>query len=222
MQYSPSLEANRFSASQEIPHTLWNPKVHYRIHKSPPPVRILNQVDPVHVSTSHFLKIHLNIILPFTPGSSNWSLSLRFPHKNPVYASPYPIRATCPAYLILLDLIARTLLGEEYRPLSSSLCIFSIPLVPRPSYAQIFSSIPYMNNKLLAIMCVDFDHTDPLWSDTFLMRQTLKKKRGNIGLRGILLLFKVEGRRRGIRRQFCYNILSFEYPQKYCLQWTRI
>jgi hypothetical protein len=48
------------------------------------------------------------------PGSPQWSPSFKFTHKNPVHASAHPIRATCPAYLILLDFITETILVEEY------------------------------------------------------------------------------------------------------------
>jgi len=51
MEQSPSWEANRFSASQEIPCILWHQKVHYRIHKCPPPLPVLSQLDPLHTST---------------------------------------------------------------------------------------------------------------------------------------------------------------------------
>ena len=39
MEQSP-WEPNRFSASQEIPHVLWNPKVYYRFHNCPPLVTV--------------------------------------------------------------------------------------------------------------------------------------------------------------------------------------
>jgi hypothetical protein len=55
--HSLSWAANRFAASQEIPHISRNPKVHYRTHKRPPPVSILGQHNPVHIPTSHLLEI---------------------------------------------------------------------------------------------------------------------------------------------------------------------
>jgi len=66
MEQSPSSETNLFAASQEIPHILWNPKVHYHIHKFPPHIPILSQFDPVHTLTSQFLNF-----ICFTNGCSS-------------------------------------------------------------------------------------------------------------------------------------------------------
>ena len=107
---------------REIPRSSRNPKIHYRTHKRPSSVSILGQPNPVHIPTSHLLKIHPNIIHPSTPRSPQWSLSLQFPHQDPIHPLSSPIRATCPAHPILPDFITRTILGEEYRSFSSSLC----------------------------------------------------------------------------------------------------
>ena len=96
MVQSLSWEANWFAASQEISRISRNPKVHYRTHKRPPPVSILSQPNPIHISTSHLLEIHPNIIHPSTPRSPQWSLSLRFPHQDPYTPpSPHPYVQRC-------------------------------------------------------------------------------------------------------------------------------
>ena len=77
----------------------------------------------------HFLKINFHIIQPSTPGSSKWSLSVKFPHQNPACTSPLPCTCYVPRPLILLHLITQIMFGEEYRSLSYLLCSFPHSLV---------------------------------------------------------------------------------------------
>jgi len=83
---SPSWEANWFSASQEIPRISRNPKVHYRTHKRPPPVSILGQPNPVHISTSNLLEIRPNIrsyiTITIYQKLHIFIIRLRFPELN--------------------------------------------------------------------------------------------------------------------------------------------
>ena len=123
MERSPSWEANWSAASQEIPHILWNPKVHFRIHKCPPPAPLLSQLQPVqlpHPSSWRSILIlffYLRLGLPSDPIPSGFPTLILYtplPHKR--YMT-HPFRSS--------QFNPPNNIGEQYRSLSSSLCSFS-------------------------------------------------------------------------------------------------
>jgi hypothetical protein len=58
MEQSPSSEANSHSTSKKIPRLLYHPKFHYRVHRSPPLVPVLHQMNLIHIPTPSFFNIH--------------------------------------------------------------------------------------------------------------------------------------------------------------------
>ena len=96
----------------------------------------------------HTLSSHLRLGLPNVP------FPLDFPTKilyTPLLSS---IRATCLAHPILLDLMTRTIFGEQYRSLSSSFCSFlhspvTSPLLgPNILLNTLFSNTFYLRSSL--------------------------------------------------------------------------
>jgi hypothetical protein len=114
----------------------------------------LSQINPYHPISQRsilILSTHLRLGLP-----SGLFLS-GFPTNTLCVFRFVPIRTTCPAHLILLDLIILIILGEEYMLRSSSMCIFLQPPVS--------SSLPYISfliHHSLIILSVDAIYSEVL------------------------------------------------------------
>ena len=163
---NPPWEANRSSASQEIPRILRNPMIRYRLYKTPglflswatstqslPPY-------PTSWRSVSILSSHLFLGLPsgLLPSS---------PHQNPVCTPPLP--HTCPVtiHLILLDLIKLTIVGDDHRSWSCSLCSFLHSSVASSLVVQYIFLSTLFSNTLSLISCF---HRAFLKSITFIGR----------------------------------------------------
>jgi hypothetical protein len=90
MELSPSWEAANCAATQALPSISWSPKVHYHVHKSPPLVPILSQINSIHTVPTYVSKIHFIIVHSHTFWSSQWSLSFWPSHQYPICMSLLP------------------------------------------------------------------------------------------------------------------------------------
>jgi hypothetical protein len=68
MKHNPSSKVNRWSASQDMPHILYNYNIrfHYHVHTNAPQDPILSHVNPISTLIFYIFGIHYSIIVVYT------------------------------------------------------------------------------------------------------------------------------------------------------------
>jgi hypothetical protein len=91
-----------------------NPKIYYHVLKIPPPDPILSQANPFRPIDPYLPKVHLNVILPPTPRSSQDNTTQRNTdthpcpeHAIPMFELPKTVLAPTGKIVVFLSLDKR-------------------------------------------------------------------------------------------------------------------
>jgi hypothetical protein len=110
---------------------------------------MLSQINPIHTTQSYLSKIRFNTIHHPRLGLLVVSFLLAFPPISYKHSSSLPIRATCPAHVILLNLIIIIIIGEEYKLWSYSFAGYNLTYFT----VAMFVSVKVTEKCFINILC---------------------------------------------------------------------
>jgi hypothetical protein len=128
MEISPSWKAASCTATQEFRNILRNSKVHYRVHKIPPPVSIPSQISlvrtPQHISQRSNLILSTRLYLGLPSGLSPSG----FPTKN-LYSFPFPHLCYMPCQSQIIQI---RIMGNSQLKIKSKMSLnITVALIPQ-------------------------------------------------------------------------------------------
>jgi hypothetical protein len=120
----PSSEADSHSDVQEIHRLLWNPKVYYRVHKSPPVGPILSH-NPITLRSILTLLFHQRIHPPSGLFLSGFMTTILYEFLI------FIMRATYSSHLTFFELITLVNMQKRRSYDASRYAVFSCHFLPR-------------------------------------------------------------------------------------------
>jgi hypothetical protein len=140
-------DANISSASREMLRILWKKKRSFITVST-------TALTCPYPDPSHLFNTHFNIILPSTPKSSKWPLSVSRPYKISI-GTPLPLRRNIwIVSLITLDRIRQIIFGRN----NKSWCSSTFSLIQSPANPFLLGPVTFLSTIFSKTLCLLSSH----------------------------------------------------------------